>query len=246
MKHNLQIAIVCIIAISLTGCSFMDSFLGVNIFDTPLELSAEDIQGMSIADLQEAAGTEDFFDALAEDPALVDEVLAVLDPALPADGAPVTGTAEEQDAAIVATEVLIYSSPAGDLIENLTAEAEALLAGNIPQTPAGDPDVGAILAVLVPDSVMGPNGTIDEAAFIAMIDALAAADEYFQILGQSIGADGYDTGYANPGEIAMNAMLAAAVGAIVVPTNLLGQPLYASTGAYLYALLTDPDNTPEP
>lgn len=237
MKKSLRLIVVFLIGIGMAGCDFLDTLLTTNIFDTDLKLTASEVSGMSVAELAELAQSPDFFDLIESDPAVgqavIDQVMDVLaDPASP--------QGEYQDAAILGAAVVINTSAAGDLINNITNNIDII---SDPPMNGSDPDIAAIIEQLVPPSVYA-NGVIQEAAFIEMIDALYAADFFYDALGLSLGSGVYDASYSNPGEIAQNAFVASLVGAIVMPEPYASDP-QETMGSYLYDLLVV-GGTPEP
>jgi hypothetical protein len=109
------------------------------------------------------------------------------------------------------------------------------------QDPAYD-DIRALIDSIAPDSLYADDGNVDQAAFIEMIDALLAADAYYQELGTAIGAGGYAADAdVSAGDVAQSALIGAVIYAV---SQSLPGP-YIDTGTYLYDLLTDPD-TAEP
>jgi hypothetical protein len=109
------------------------------------------------------------------------------------------------------------------------------------QDPAYD-DIRALIDSIAPDSLYADDGSVDQAAFSEMIDALLAADAYYQALGTAIGTEGYaDDADVSAGDVAQSALIAA-----VIKEVSLSLPFgYSDTGTYLYDLLTVP-MTPEP
>ncbi len=232
MKKSMHLLLVVALALPLAGCDFLDRLLSVNLFDSELTLSVAEVSEMTVEELQEEARSPDFYDLLESDPAIEDEVLDEADDTI-AD--PASTTTEVQDAAILGAHVEIYTSPAGDLIDNLVDNLDVL--SDPPLDGFGDPDIAAILELLVPPSVM-VGGVIQEAAFLDMIDSLLDAADYFEVLGMELAGGGYDTDYANPGQIAQNALVAALVAAIDVPADYLLVNPGATTGDYLFDLLS--------
>ncbi|TFG79264.1 MAG: hypothetical protein E4H20_12160, partial [Spirochaetales bacterium] len=111
MKRLFGIILITALALSVASCDFLDTLLSVNIFDSPLKLTASDASDMSVSELSDLADSPDFFDAVAGDQALEDAVFDQVDDVLNDAGATV---AEKQQAAILWTEVLIYTTPAGE------------------------------------------------------------------------------------------------------------------------------------
>lgn len=96
------------------------------------------------------------------------------------------------------------------------------------------------MELILPDSVFAAGEINDGAAFIAMIDALVAADAYYEELGTAM----VDASYAEdsdivPGDVAQSAIVAAMVSNIVPPVG------YTTTGEYLLDLINEEPGTPE-
>jgi hypothetical protein len=223
MKRLAAVAIVALLTLSLASCDFLDQLLSVNLFDAPLKLSASDIAAKSLDELSQLSESPDFYDAVWGDTALMTAVRDQADAGV-LSGDPAT----VQQAAILGADLYIYGSGADALINNVIAQYESF-SSNPPSTTG---EIEAFINTIVPASLLA-----DEAAFVAMINALVEADTYFQALGGSIGTDPYDYGGANAGEIAQNALVAAFVAGVTPPSGDLGN--------YLYDLLTDP-LTPSP
>lgn len=243
MKRYVRIASLFMLATSLVACDFMDQLLTVNVFDSELKLTASDVSNMSTSELTEEARSPDFYDALEADPAVLDAVLdnvnSVLGTDEDLDPPPTVSGVEGQEAAILGAHVWIYTSPAGDLINNVVSNLDMLKA----QSP--DPDIAYIIETLVPPSVYA-GGEIVRSGFITMIDALESAAVYYNALGASLAGAEYSTDTANPGQIAQNAVVAALVSALDVPVGYIGDGT-PSKAEYLYDLIMDSTGTiPEP
>ena len=230
MKRLAVAAIVALLTLSLASCDFLDQLLSVNLFDAPLKLSAADMADKSLDELSQLSESPDFYDAVWGDAALM---AAVTDQA---DAGVLSGDpATVQQAAILGADLYIYGSGADALINNVIAQYESF-SGDPPDDPT---EIEAFLTTLVPASLLA-----DEAAFVAMINALVDADDYFQDLGASVGTDPYDYGGANAGEIAQNALVAAFVAAfdpaVDLPGSWTGANPGGTLGEYLFDLLTVP------
>jgi hypothetical protein len=223
MKRLAAVAIVALLILSLASCDFLDQLLSVNLFDAPLKLSAADIADKSLDELSQLSGSPDFYDAVWGDAALT---AAVLDQA---DAGVLSGDpATVQQAAILGADLYIYGSGADALINNVIAQYESF-SGDPPDDPA---EIEAFLNTLVPASLLA-----DEAAFVAMINALVEADAYYQNLSDPVGVD---PELVNAGEIAQNALVAAFVAEIVPHGNWVIANPSGTLGEYLFDLLTIP------
>ncbi len=223
MKRLAVAAIVALLTLSLASCDFLDQLLSVNLFDAPLKLSAADMADKSLDELSQLSESPDFYDAVWGDAALM---AAVTDQA---DAGVLSGDpATVQQAAILGADLYIYGSGADALINNVIAQYESF-SGDPPDDPT---EIEAFLTTLVPASLLA-----DEAAFVAMINALVDADDYFQDLGASVGTDPYDYGRANAGEIAQNALVAAFVAEVAPPVGWVPAVPPGTIGAYLFDLL---------
>ncbi|HAE20846.1 MAG TPA: hypothetical protein DCG47_00770 [Spirochaetaceae bacterium] len=218
--------IVALITLSLASCDFLDQLLSANLFDAPLKLSASDISAKSLDDLSRLSQSPDFYEAVWGDSALMAAVEAKVTTGL-GSGDPATA----QQAAILGADLYIYGSGADGLINNVLAQYESLSSN----PPDDSSEIEAFLNDLVPASLLA-----NEAAFVAMINALVIADGYFQDLGASIGTDPYDYGGANAGEIAQNALVAAFITVIAPPASWTGVNPGGTLGEYLFDLLTIP------
>lgn len=219
MKRRLQLAAVAALALSLASCDALDKLLSVNLFYTPLKVSASDIQGMSLAELERLSTSPEFYPAVFNDPAaksaFEDKVTTGL-----ASGNPAT----VQQSAILGADMLIYGSGADLIINNVINSMAAILES--PPTTAGG--FQSLIEAIVPSAVLA-----DPDAFKLMINAMVDAADYYNDLGASIGTGDYAYGGVNAGEIAMNALLAT----MVVSVDTTG---YTDAGDYFYYLLTDP------
>lgn len=219
MKRHLQLAAVAALALSLASCDALDKLLAVNLFYTPLEVSASDIQGMSLDELARQAESPEFYTLVYGDP----DAKAAFEAKITA-GLGSSDPATKQQSAILGADMLIYGSGADQVINNVVNSMTDIL----DNPPLDDDDFQALIEAIVPASVLG-----DEAAFKSMINALADAAGYYDQLGASIGAGNYVYDGANAGEIAMNALVATMVASV----DTTG---YTDAGAYFYYLLTDP------
>jgi len=234
MKRTTMIVLAVATALSMTACDALDAILQVNIFSPFAAVSVSEIKSADAATLIELAGSDSFFETLADDPDTKLDVLATIDEAMAATP---TSSSTYQELAVLAAAIELQTTPAGELVNNISEIFTDLAEGTV-----GD-DIGAIITGIMPDSVLGADGVLgaeDKTAFVAMIDALEAANDYYMLLGAAI-PDGYADGTdVSAGDVAQSALVSAIVGGIEVPVAFTG-----TTGEYLYSLLTDPDNTPE-
>lgn len=220
MKRQLELAAVAALALSLASCDALDRLLAVNLFYTPYEVSASEIQAMSLDELTREAESPEFYTEVYADPAakaaFEAKVIAGLgssDPAI------------KQQSAILRADMLIYGSGADLVINNVVNSMTDIL----DSPPTNADGFQALIETIVPASVLG-----DETAFKSMINDLVEAAVYYDALGASIGAGDYSFDGANEGEIAMNALIATMVESVDVPVG------YTDAGDYFYYLLTDP------
>lgn len=230
MKRTTTIALVAAIAITMTGCDALDAVLGYNMFSSLAAVDAKEISEADAETLVELSDSDSFYDTLEDDAALKGTTLIKIDTAIGGS----IDSATDQELAVLAANIYLQTTAAGDLINNVSS----LMVELIDEPTPDYSDLERIISGLVPDSLKGSDGTIDQVAFLAMITALEEADAVYQDLGGAIGTGGYASGTdIVAGEIAQNALLAAVIAAVVPPTG--------TTGAYLYALLTEPA-TPDP
>ncbi|MFH2113477.1 MAG: hypothetical protein ABIJ86_03080 [Spirochaetota bacterium] len=228
MKRSMTILFALALAISLASCTFLDDLLNVNLFEETFELSTSDVTSSSVDELLVQSESDTFFETVEADPALktavLDKTLAVIND---------TGATPlaVQEAGILGASVIIYTSPAGDLLANATG-----LADGLPENATMED----LLDLIMPDSVYLDDGvTIDPEEFGKMIDAFVEANQYYTAIGDNLGDD-YLTSSASAGDIAVGAYLAA----VLVSIDYTG---YTDIGDYLYAVLeegvTPPDFT---
>jgi hypothetical protein len=220
-----MIALAVAIAITMTGCDALDAMLNFNMFASLAAVDAKEIADADAATLVELSDSDSFYDTLADDAALKAETLTKIDNAIGAS----IDSAADQELAVLAANIELQTTPAWDLINNVSSLVTDLINGTTPDASALEDTIRS----LVPDSVMSADGSINEVAFVAMIDALVSADGVYRDLGEAVGLDGYASDAdINAGEIAQNALIAAMIGAV--------NPVSGTTGEYLYDLLTNP------
>lgn len=236
MKRVLTIVLAISIGLSMTACDMLDRVLQVNIFEPFSAVSEKDISSADAATLLALSGSESFYKTLASAPEKKAEVLVKLDAAI---ANPDTPTATRQELLVLAAQIELQTTPAGDLVNNIGGLINELMAKG--SQPSGDGmDLGKLIESIIPKSVAS-NGTVNRDAFIAMINGLDGANDYFMALGNSIPGGAYDnSANVSAGDVAQGAVVAAIIAGIEPPVG------YDSTGGYLYDLLKDPDNTPPP
>ena len=230
MKRTTSIVLAAAIALSMTACTALDSILGFNLFTGLAAVSESDIQEANVAELKDLSGSPSFYDTIAEDDALkvavlltINEERAVL----------ATDTADYQELTLLAAQIELQTTPAGELVNNIGGIFDDVAAGTL------GTDIGFIMEQILPVSVFSVGTITDEAAFVAMIDALVAADLYYSDLGGSLvdGAYAADSAIV-PGDVAQSAIVAAMVGNLVPPAGY-------TTGEYLIDLINEVPGTPE-
>lgn len=225
MKRTMTIVLAAGLALSMTACEALDRVLQVNIFESFSALNSADIAAASADELLTMSGSDAFYESLAEDPEAEAQVLATLDAAkedLAAD------SPEFQEITVLQASIVLETTPAADFVGNVAGALTTVM------EESEDVDIEGLVEDLLPADVYGADGALDEEVFIEMIDALVAADLYFQQLGGAIGEGGYADGAdVSAGDIAQQALVSAIVANIDPPAG------YDTTGEYLYALLTD-------
>lgn len=225
MKRTTTIALVAAMALTMTGCDALDAVLGFNMFASLAAVDSKEISEADAATLVELSDSDSFYDTLEDDAALKGTTLTKISDAIGVS----IDSAADQELAVLAASIELQTTPAWNLINNVSSLVTDLINGPTPDASALEDTIRS----LVPDSVISADGTINEGAFIAMIDALVSADGVYRDLGVAVGLAGYASDAdINAGEIAQNALIAAMIGAV--------NPLSGTTGEYLYDLLTNP------
>jgi len=228
MKRSMSILIALALMVSLASCTFLDELLSVNIFEETFELSAADAASASVGDLLAQSESEAFYKTVGSDPAVKTAVLGkTADIINPVNSGDFT-TFEIQEAGILGASVIIYTSPAGDLLANAAGLADS--------PTEGISTIDELLDLVLPASVYSGD-VLDETAFREMIDAFVDANAYYEAIGSNLDGD-YLTTSASAGDIAVGAFIAAAIGGLTIPVE------YTDAGEYLYAVLTDDAITP--
>lgn len=237
MRRTITIVLAAGLALTMTACEALDSVLQVNIFEPFAAMSAADISAASTDELLTMSGSSAFYEALAEDPTAKDTVLQTLE-TTKADLA--SSTPDFQEITALQAAIVLETTPAADFVGNIASVMTSLLSDSEETDTEEEGYVENLITGLLPAEVYNDDESIDETAFVAMIDALVDANIYFQQLGLAIGEDGYaDGAEVSAGDVAQQALVAAVVAAIETPAG------YESQGEYLYALLTV-ESTPEP
>jgi len=228
MRRTITLLLALSLAAFFTACDGLDRLLEVNLYEPFAGVSNTDIQDASSDELLEMSDSDSFYETIEEP----DDVLPTIDAAMD-----VAAPAEYQELAALGAMILLETSPAGDLMENLVAALPTLGAGA--EDGAEEPDIGELLDLMLPDSVYGVDGELDPTAFTGMVEALVAANEYYELLGTSIGEDGeYAEGAdISAGDIATAALVSAIVANVVPPEG--------STTSEFLLLLLDPDTDPD-
>jgi hypothetical protein len=198
MKRSLSISATLVLALGLTSCTFLDELLNVNLFAEQMELSASDVQSSSISELLQLSESPSFYEAISEHKT---ELLFRIDDIL----SEATDPQEIQEAAILAADIIIYTSPAGELLANA-----AKLADGVDE----EATIDEVLALILPSSIYSGGAVVDEVAFKAMIAAFEDANDYFIDIGDSIVGGEYASSAANAGDIAMGAFIGAVLGSV--------------------------------
>ena len=236
MKRTTTIVLAVFIALSMTACDALDAILQVNVFAPFAAVSAGEIAGATSDELLELSGSSSFYETLAESDEAKDAVLDTIDAAI-AD--PATPPADKQELIVLAAQIELQTTPAGDLINNIGGLLDDFMSGSLVVPAAGENDLWTLIQDIIPASVLSESGAIDVAAFIAMINVLVEANDYYEQLGAAIGTDGYAADAdVSAGDVAQSALVAALVSGVTVPAG------YDSTGDYLFALATQDPAAP--
>ena len=227
MKRTIMIVLAIAVALSMTACSALDALLSVNVFAPFAGVSAGAIEKATPDELVEMSDSDSFYETLDDNEDLKETVLDTVEEAMAAEQ---PSSATYQELAVLAANIELQTSPAGDLINNIGGLFGSLVSGG----GGDDSDFGEMIAGLIPPEVMN-----DEDAFVAMIDALVAANGYYERLGDAIGTGGYAAGSdISAGDVAQAALVCAIIAAIPTPAGY-------TPGQYLYDLQNDVPGTPE-
>lgn len=234
MKRAVFIVASIALAASLTACEGLDELMRFNFLEglAAVNLSDEQIAKMDVGELSDYAESDSFYEDLEEKPENKDAALDVVDAALDANAA---GSAGYEEAAILGANIELYTTPAGELVTNISSLINGVINGT---TDLDDPnaDISGIIQSILPASMVtlnadGSVAELDEALFVAMINGFEAANAYYTLLGNSLGDD-FASGItdAEIGDLAQAALITAVVAAIEVPVGY-------TTGDYLYNVI---------
>ncbi len=236
MKRFAILLLVIAFVLPFTACSMLDDLMSKNALAgiSKPNLTSDKVAEMSSTELYQDSQSPSFYTALAEDPALAAATLANVDAVL------ASGTATDaqiQEAALVGASVMLETTQAAPLIDNIVALLPSLAGGDSTTTNPMD-SATALIEAIMPTN---PDGTeLSEAEFTDMINALVTANDYFVQLGDSLDpAAGYTDPTMNAGEIAQNALVAAIVSSIEPPAG-------TDLGTYLYDLMNPVAGAPAP
>jgi len=231
MKRLGIILLTLAAALTMSGCSALDALLQVNILKSFAAVSPDEIKSADSATLLDLSASASFYETLSSDPATKTAALDTLDASIGAG----VDTATDEELAVLAADIELKTTPAFDLVNNVGSLISDLISD---ATMPDESTLKTTLLDLLPASVLGSGGSIDEAAFLSMVDGLVAANDYYDALGIAIGTDGYASGTdISAGDVAQSALIAAMVASVPKDT-------YPTTGEYLYALLTGSASAP--
>jgi len=232
MKRTTTIVLAAAIALSMTACTALDSILGFNLFAGLAAVNESEIEDANAAELKDLSSSPSFYEMLAEDSTgelkaavlvTINEERAIL----------ATDTAGYQELTLLAAQVELQTTPAGELVNNIGGIFDDVAAGTL------GTDIGSIMEQILPVSVFSAGTITDELAFVAMIDALVLADDYYQDLGGALVDGAYATDSSIvPGDVAQSAIVAAMVSNLVPPAGY-------TTDKYLIDLINGVPDTPE-
>lgn len=205
MKSKLTgFVLAALLLAGLSGCDAMFT----NVFEklAPLKtLSTSDLESMSVDEIEKYAEDDDFYNQLAEDPAKLDAVLTNLEGQFDETA----DTAEEQKAAALYAEILLKTSGAFDVVNNLV---EATLSGALEDlvnaADTGTPDeLAAAMEDLITELFGGQAPT--QAEVLNMVDALADSWTAYQAIGAGLAGGAELDGSLNAGDMAFCAVVGA-------------------------------------
>ncbi len=194
---GLLLVVIALIFSSCDGNPFMSNlFENVDKYELPTLNNKDDIL--------DAAGDDQFLDALSEDPELAEEVISTLEEVV--SSTPFSeASASDQEAAIVLADVYLAASDADDTINNVN---------DLLVDAVNDP---SSLDFSEPSDVIGSLFTLDEgltqaeqeATVSAQLEAFLGAADALEYYGNTmVTDDGLDTNpEVNPGETAATALI---------------------------------------
>lgn len=238
MKRALKFLVILGLILSLSACDALFTFNAFSSLEKMSVLPSEkDAATMTTEEYVLKAESPTFFEALS-DPANVEIKTAVLTNLETTFMDPATPPAEVQQAALVYAAVQLETSGAAEVVNNAVSLISDL--GSLTSLESA-PDLGVALSGLV-SQLIPADVLSDPVALNTMIDALIAANDAYVAYGNVLLSDPSAPvpDNVNPGEIAMNALICAAISAIDVPvgtnlgdvlTDLLnGEPLTVTLG----------------
>lgn len=232
MKRVGTIILAVAATMIIGGCSALDALLQVNILKPLATVSPAEIKSADASTLLELSASSSFYTTLAGDAATKTAALDTIDTSI---GGSIDGATDQQLAVLAAT-IELKTTPAFDLVNNVGSLISDLING---ATMPDESTLKDTLLGLLPSSVLGSGGTINEAAFLSMVDGLVAANDYYDALGTAIGTDGYASGTdISAGDVAQGAIVAAMVASVIIPGTFTTTNLENPIGEYLFALLT--------
>lgn len=229
-----RIATLAIAAVFLLGSC--DAILGFNLFEGLVQDGVvRNIEDAETADDYMAeSDAENFIEAL-EETGKVDDALGALDDVYDPDGDPETlppgDPAEAQEAAAVAAEIIIYTTPAGVVVDNIIE----VIAGNPAALDVEDP------ATLF-EAIMPPSITGDPAAFEGTILGFLAAWDVYAALGESISGGELATDAVQAGDLIIPAAIGAALNELVAAEMAASSTDEATATAQIISDLFDAAN----
>jgi hypothetical protein len=238
MKRLLVALLAMVMTLALSSCDGLDKLLGKNLIAGEYELTTADLNGKSVAEIKDLTVSDSFFAAVRADPALKAAVLEstalVVTDTLAAD-TPAEKVAI-QEAATLAVEVIIFGSSAGDLLKRSGAIVDKVM---LYADSEMVPTINEILDAVLPPSILDTDGSINQDAFVELINAFLDAQFYLEALGNNIEGTALADPATSTGDLAMMAFVSAALTGIVPPPEFTdtyqGDNLLAD---YLFGVLT--------
>jgi len=229
MRRTVTILFALTMAMLFMACPGLDRVLEVNMYEPFAGVSDAAIKDADSGELLEMSASDSFYESLAEDPAAETAALATIDVAMET-----AVGAEYEELAALAAMILLETSPAGELMENISLALPTLASGD------SNIDTAVILQSMLPQGMIVDGVIVDEEDFAEMVDALVAANDYYVLLGNEIGADGYTSDDISAGDIATAALMSAIVASVSPPAS---DP--DMTTSELLLIMLDPDTDPD-
>ncbi|MBN1241606.1 MAG: hypothetical protein JXA15_02740 [Spirochaetales bacterium] len=207
-----RIAAFAIASVFLLGSC--DAILGFNLFEGMAQAGVVDnIRDAETAeDFLAESDAENFIEALEETEKVEEAITALEEVYAPSDpSAPPAAPTDVQEAAAVAAEIIIYTSPAGEVVDNIIEVAAGNPAALEVDNPAG------LIRAIIPPEISG-----DPVAFEETILAFLDAWEAYAALGESIVGGALSTDAVVAGDLVIAAAIGAALDALV--TAQIGEP----------------------